>query len=117
MTNASPFYILFGREPNTHLDALFKNPLEEPEKINPEDQSIKDKIKVAHEFARKNLARAVKRAGIGYKEWWLCYTVGTVSLAIHTSSQKRIWQEVYAILEWSVDSGKGTQSPDLLVDA
>ena len=53
MINASPFYILFGWEPNTHLDALFKNPLEEPEKINPEDQSIKDKIKVEHEFARK----------------------------------------------------------------
>ena len=115
MINASPFYILFGRDPNTHLVALFKNPLEEPEKINPEDQSIEDKI--AHEFAQKNLARAVKQAGIGYKEWWLRYTVGTVSLAIHTSSQKRIWQEVYAILEWSVDSGKGTQSPDLLVDA
>lgn len=64
-TNMSPYEALFGRYPNSKLDLLYRLPNEEIQK-NPTKATLKEKIQMAHEIARKQLKFTIDRARASY---------------------------------------------------
>ena len=65
-TGQPPYSILFGREPTTSLDLLFRIPSEELDKQKESPQSMRERIQKAYQWARENISKAVRRARRGY---------------------------------------------------
>ena len=67
VTGMAPYSLLFGRDCNTTLDLLFRDPHEALEKGQEDPQSMRTRILDAAEWARKNVSKAVARARLGYR--------------------------------------------------
>ena len=65
-TGLAPYSLLFGREPSTPLDLLFKDPHEALQK-QADPSSVREQIQKAAQYARDHLSRTVARSRLGYK--------------------------------------------------
>ena len=65
-TGLAPYSLLFGREPSTPLDLLFKDPHEALQQQQ-DPSTVREQILAAAQYARQHLSRTVARARLGYK--------------------------------------------------
>ena len=65
-TGLAPYSLLFGREPSTPLDLLFKDPHEALQQQK-DPSTVREQILAAAQYARENLSRTVARARLGYQ--------------------------------------------------
>ena len=65
-TGLAPYSLLFGREPSTPLDLLFKDPHEALQQQK-DPSTVREQILAAAQYARKHLSRTVARARLGYQ--------------------------------------------------
>ena len=66
-TKMAPYSLLFGRDANTSLDLLFRDPAEQLERQEGDPKNIRERIQEAAEWARQNIGKAVIRARKGYR--------------------------------------------------
>ena len=65
-TGLAPYSLLFGREPSTPLDLLFKDPDEALQK-QADPSTVREQIQRAAQYARDHLSTTVARSRLGYK--------------------------------------------------
>ena len=66
-TGFAPFELLFGRDPTTNLDLLFRPPGADTQPLSTSyAQDLRSRILQAHEWARRNIGAAIKRQRNAY---------------------------------------------------